>query len=151
MNFTSDPGFSEAAKTINRVMDDESRRRGLTVTFSNAPLHDQLIDVFKYCSKPGWDGEDALAVQRRTLSMALELVEALPANYRTPEITGEPDGEVNLEWYKNPRRLLSVSISADGLLRWAALIGEEDPRGSCRFHGEAPKTLLYWIGRVCAE
>lgn len=81
--------------------------------------------------------------------MGRQLVESLPLSYRTPNIAAEPDGHVHLEWYVNSRRVLEVSINPDGRLHWAALIGDEDPRGTCRFEGQAPPTLLYWIGRVC--
>ncbi len=142
-------GFSEAAATIDRVRDCEARRRDDTVTFSKQPLFDQLIDVFLECSEDGWEGEGSAAVDRRTLLITKELVESLPMAYRTPTITGEPDGHVNLEWYVSPRRILTVSVNPNATLHWAALIGAEDPRGSCQFYGDAPKTLLYWIGRVC--
>jgi hypothetical protein len=142
-------GFSEAAETLARVRDYEAKRRDETVTFSKQPLYDQLIDVFVQSSQAGWEGEDSDAVDRGTLMIAKQIVESLPMVYRTPAITGEPDGHINLEWYVHPRRILTVSINPNGILHWAALIGAEDPRGSCPFYGEMPRTLLYWIGRVC--
>lgn len=142
-------GFSEAAETLRRFGEDEVRRRDETVTFSNFPLNDQLIDVFLQCSQAAREGEDSEAVDRGTLLLAKQLVESLPRAYRTPVISGDPDGHVSLEWYVYPRRILTVSVNPNGTLHWAALIGTEDPRGSCRFYGDAPKTLLYWIGRVC--
>lgn len=81
--------------------------------------------------------------------IAKQFVESLPVAYRTPTISGEPDGHISLEWYVHPRRIFTVSINPNGILHWAALIGAEDPRGSCPFYGEMPRTLLYWIGRVC--
>ena len=65
-----------------------------------------------------------------------------------PSISAEPDGQLNFEWYQTPRRLLSASINSSGTLYWAALIGSEDPRGSCQFVDQFPQTLLYWIGQV---
>lgn len=142
-------GFSEAAEILNHAREVEAVRCEETVFFSNFPLHDQLIDVFTACSSAGWEGEDSVAVRSSTLILAKELIESLPKKFRTPGISGEPDGHVALEWYVNPRRILTVSICPDRRLHWAALIGAEDPRGSCVFYGEAPKTLLYWIGRIC--
>jgi len=142
-------GFSEAAETVDRVRDLEAKRRDETVTFSKQPLFDQLIDVFRECSQPGWEGEGAEAVEQQTLLIAKQLVESLPTSYRNPTISGEPDGHISLEWYVHPRRILTVSVSPNRTLHWAALIGAEDPRGSCPFYGEMPKTLLFWIGRVC--
>jgi len=143
-------GESKAADTIRRAQTDERNRRSETVTFSNFPLDDQLIDVCVQCSDPGWEGEGSEAVEPRTLSLAKAFVESLPRAYQTPSISGEPDGHVNLEWYVNPRRILAVSVTPSGMLHWAALIGEEDPRGSCRFYGDIPpETLLYWVSRIC--
>jgi len=150
MTTTVRGGFSEAAKTLERVRFDQAVRRAETVTFSNHPLFDQLIDIYMECSNPGWDGDSSKPVEKETLSMAKQLIESLPLAYRTPTIDGEPDGHVSLEWYVHPRRLLTVSINPNGTLHWAALIGSEDPRGSCPFYGELPKTLMYWIGRICA-
>lgn len=146
---TTAVGFSEAAQTVYRVQEDEAKRREDTVTFSQHSLNDQLIDLAIDCGFDGWESEGSVAVDRRTLMVTKKLIESLPMVYRTPFISGEPDGSVDLEWYVHPRRILSVSVDANGILHWAALIGEEDPRGSCRFFDEPPKTLLYWIDRVC--
>lgn len=149
MTATKRPGFSEAAKTLNRVFQESDQRREETVTFSNHPLHDQLIDVFLQSSVARRQDDDSEPIDRNTIMIAKLLVESLPKAYQTPTISGEPDGHVNIEWFVHPRRILSVSVNPNGLLHWAALIGEEDPRGSCRFFGETPKTLLFWIARVC--
>jgi len=119
------------------------------VTCSKNPLFNQLSELFLECSEPGWEGEDSEAIDRETLMIAKQFAESLPTAYRTPTITGEPDGHINLEWYVHPRRILTVSINPNRTLHWAALIGAEDPRGSCPFYGEMPRTLLDWIGRVC--
>lgn len=148
MTATLSTGFSEAAETLREAYNDEVLRRKETMTFSDPSLDDQLIDVFEECSQPGWEGEGSVAVEKKTLLLVKELIESLPKAYRNPTISGEPDGHVDLEWYVNPRRVLTVSVSPKAVLHWAALIGAENPRGSCHFYGEAPKTLLYWIQRV---
>lgn len=81
--------------------------------------------------------------------VALRLIEALPDGYPSPSVDVEPDGHVSLEWYKHPRRLLSISVSPDGTLYWAGLVDAEDPRGRCHFHDEFPAILLHWIRQVC--
>lgn len=149
MSTTLPIGFSEGAETLERVRDDEAKRRDETVTFSRQPLYDQLIDLFLQCSQPGSDGEDSYPVERETLMIAKQFIESLPAEFRAATMAGEPDGHIGLEWYVHPRRILTVSINPKGILHWAALIDAEDPRGSCPFYGEMPRTLLYWIARVC--
>lgn len=142
-------GFSHAAHALDQAQQIEAKRNAETVTFSNLSLLDQLIDAFIEASSDEWDGPGSVAVERETLLIAKQFVESLPSRYRTPEITPEPDGYINLEWFKTKRRLLTVSVSPDGRLHWAALIGDEDPRGSCFFSGKAPKTLLHILERVC--
>ena len=142
-------GVSDAAQTLKKFRDGIAELNHESVTFSNLSLDDQLIDAYAEASQPDWDGEGSIAVEPATLQLAKEFVESLPRKYQTPEIAPEPDGHVNLEWYNGKRRLLSVSVNPDGRLHWAALIGSEDPRGSCVFFGEAPKTLLHLLRRVC--
>ena len=107
-----------------------------------------LRETWQRCQEPDWDGEGAEAISTETHEVALRLLESLPGDMPLPSITTEPDGQLNFEWYQAPRRLLSVSISSIGTVYWAALIGSEDPRGSCQFVDQFPQTLLYWIGQV---
>lgn len=144
-------GVSQAAQTVNQYVESLHQYNNETVTFSDHSLVDQLIETFSEASAPGWDGEGSIAVERQTLQITRKLVESLPTEYRTPEISAEPDGHIELIWRVNSRRILSVSVDSTGLLHWAALIGQEDPRGTCSFEGQTPATLLYWLGRVCGK
>lgn len=148
---TMESGVSQAARTLMDVRREISDLNHESVTFSNLSLDDQLIDAYSEASQPDWEGEGSEAVAPDTLKLAKWFVESLPRKYQTPEITPEPDGHVNLEWYNGKHRLLSVSVNPDGRLHWAAIIGSEDPRGSCVFFGEAPKTILHLLRRVCRE
>ena len=107
-----------------------------------------LRATWERCRQPNWDGEGAEAIASETYEFARRLLESLPSGSPLPSISAEPDGHLSFEWYKAPRRMLSVSISLDGTLYWAALIGPEDPRGSCQFADQFPQTLLYWIAQV---
>jgi len=142
-------GVSQAAAEVDQFLRTVTELNSETVTFSNYSLVDQLIDAYSEAQLDGWDGDGSVAVARETLQVARELVDGLPTAYRTPEISAEPDGHIELIWRVNSRRILTVSVDASGLLHWAALIGDEDPRGTCNFDGQTPATLLYWLGRVC--
>ena len=50
-----------------------------------------------------------------------------------PTIGVEPDGHITFEWYRDPGRVLSVSIGPDGDLHYAALLG-----GVSRVNGTEP-------------
>ncbi len=142
------PGFSDAA----RIVADASRMNygHLTEseTFSRQPAYEELWDVWQSCKDPNWDGYGALPVEQETFHNAYCLIEALPLGYPLPSVGAEPDGHLTLEWYRHPRWTLSVSVSPEGTLHYAALLGTEDPRGSCHFFGDVSENLLFLIGRV---
>lgn len=118
------------------------------LTSSKQAAYDELDELDKEYRKPDWDAHGADAVQAETVQNARRLIDALPPEYPVPSVGAEPDGHITLEWHRATNRLLSVSVSPEAMLYWAALVGEEDPRGTCPFNGEVPETILYWIGRV---
>jgi hypothetical protein len=144
-------GFSQAARFVDNAKREALRRFRESAAFSKQTAFDQLGEVYDACRRPDWDGDGAEPVEQDTLRNAYLFIEALPYGYPLPSITAEPDGHINLEWYRNPRRILSVSVSPEGMLYWAALFGIEDPRGSCPFYGDIPATIVHWVARVCAE
>ncbi len=75
-------------------------------------------------------------------------IHALPLGYPLPSVGAEPDGHLTLEWYRNPRWILSVSISPEGILYYAALFGTRDVQGSARFWVEIPQPILELIKEV---
>ncbi len=109
---------------------------------------ESLDEIWQRCRQPNWDGEDAAAISPDTYEVARRLLDSLPGGLPLPRISAEPDGHFNFEWYQTPRQILSVSVDPSGTLYWAALIGSEDPRGSCQFGDRFPETLLYCIGQV---
>ena len=121
-----------------------------TPQFSKQAAYKELDAVYEECRNRRGAGQGAEPVQLQTRELARRFLEALPPESPLPSIGAEPDGHLTLEWYRATDWLLSVSVSAEGMLHWAALLGDEDPRGSCRFDGEVPETILYWIHRVGA-
>ena len=142
-------GVSESARYVDQTTRKERARLHEPETFSKQSAYDAIWDTWQPCRKTNWDGEEADAIEQETFRLAYFLIEALPTGFPLPTISAEPDGHLSFEWYRNPRRLLSVSISPNGTLYWAALVGSEDSRGSCQFFDEFPPTILQWIGRVC--
>ncbi|EAQ81991.1 hypothetical protein [Blastopirellula marina] len=145
-NFES--GFSDAAKAIKAERVSARRHMNQLATFSIDPAIRELLSVWNNCRTPNWDGYGATSVSETTVRNAVALLEALPLGWPLPSIGSEPDGHITLEWYQNPRQLLSVSIDENSSLYYAAILGNEDPRGTCRFDREVPETILYWIRRV---
>jgi hypothetical protein len=56
---------------------------------------------------------------------------------------------LTLEWHSSPRRTLSVSITPEGDLHYAALLGpRKKAYGTEPFFDEVPKAILDLIGQV---
>ena len=106
------------------------------------PALDELDQVYQACRGENWDAQGAEPIAAETLHKARRFIESLPSGFPLPSAGAEPDGHVTLEWYRATNWLLSVSVSPEGVLYYAALLGDEDPRGSCRFESEVPETIL---------
>lgn len=148
MTQLSGSGFSLAARSLKNFSNDVQSSAQQTQTLWNHDIDDQLIDVYNECSGANWDGLNAQPVTIETLCLARLFLNKLPRDLQKVEISGEPDGDINVEWYLAPRKLLSVSISNMGKLHYAALIGDDDPRGTTSFLGEVPETIRHLIRRV---
>lgn len=107
-----------------------------------------LICVYEECMNADWDGYGALPVSIDAIEPAARLLLALPLGTPAPSIGAEPDGHITLEWYKSPRQTLSVSVSPDGQLHFAALMGASKQYGTEPFYGNMPQAILDLIYRV---
>lgn len=117
-------------------------------TLGCADLYADLEQLANECTHPDWDGEGAEPVHRGSIDQAARFLRTLPLGAGKPTIGAEPDGQVVLEWYSTPRRVLSVSMSPEGDLHYAALLGPERQYGTVPFLGDIPSTLIELIRRV---
>ena len=100
------------------------------------------------CGSPNWDGYGAAPVIEETLRQGYRFLAALPLGTPAPSVGAEPDGHIVFEWYHSPRRTLSVSVSSEGELHYAALLGLSKAHGTEPFFGEVPQAILDLIRRV---
>jgi len=128
-------------KTITRLR--QSFKLGL-----NDDVYQDLQAVASACGDVGWDGFSAQPVIAETAQKAMGFLQALPLESPSPSVGAEPDGHVTLEWYKSTRQTLSVSVSPDGELHFAALMGSNWQFGTETFLGEIPRSILALIRRV---
>lgn len=106
---------------------------------------DELRQVCDECREQNWDGYGAVPVSERTYQLAYEFLNALPLGAPLPSIGTEPDGHVTLEWYATPTWTLSVSVSPERELHYAALLGASKTYGTEPFYGEVPKSIMNLI------
>ena len=131
--------IQQRAKEIRKRL-DESAALGL----NRAPLY----EMYSECAQSGWDGYDARPVQHATVQQALSFLDALPVGLPTPSFGADPDGDVTVEWYKSPTKVVSVSVSPVGHLTYAALLGSRRLSGAEFFVGQTPKQILELISDV---
>ncbi|MGH7846548.1 MAG: hypothetical protein ACREQW_15455 [Candidatus Binatia bacterium] len=113
-------------------------------------MFEELLKTFEECREANWDGYGAQAVREETYHLAYQFLAALPLSTPLPFIGAEPDGQITVEWYRSPQRTLSVSISPEGQLHFAALLGSAKTCGTEPFTGAVPKVVADLIHRVTA-
>ena len=147
-------GFSPAAQDLARGYEAACRSLLQSDVFSSpiAKVEGQLKALEQQCAAPNWDGYGAAAVDAATLIYAYKFLRSLPWSAATPEIAAEPDGQVTFEWYRSPRYTLSISVSPEGELHYAALRGSSKRYGTELFLGDtAPAPIFDLIWRMGAS
>jgi hypothetical protein len=145
---TTYQGESEAARLLatarNRIFD----RCNDSVTLSKQEAIEAVSEAWQSANEDRQRDPHATLVAEEVRDCAIQFIRSLPLGFPQPEVISEPDGHVNLEWYRSTRRVFSVSIGPNNRLYWAALIGTESPRGTVRFLERIPTIILDQIARV---
>lgn len=141
-------GVSNEAQYIAERTSKYSRRLQKSALGSDSVVREELASVWEECRVPNWDGYNALPVEQDTLRNAYVFLESLPFGFPRPSVGAEPDGQITLEWHHSPRRTLSVSVSSDEELHYAALLGASRVGGTEPFFGEVPDVILNLIRKV---
>ena len=113
-------------------------------------MFEELLKTFEECREPNWDGYGAQAVREETYHLAHQFLAALPLSTPVPSIGAEPDGHLTPEWYRSPKQTLSVSISPEGNLYFAALLESDKTFGTEAFVEYVPKVISDLIDRITA-
>jgi len=111
---------------------------------------EDLIKITEECGSANWDGYGAAPISNETFWQAYYFLNALPLGFPTPSVGAEPDGHLTFEWHRSARRTLSISVSPEGDLDYAALLGVSRAYGTEPFPGVVPKIILDLIRRVCS-
>jgi hypothetical protein len=141
-------GFSDEATLIARSLATQQRWLRSSASLGNAIARDELQDVWYECSQADWDGFQGQPVAWDTFHNANRFLESLSLGVALPSIGAEPDGELTFEWHRSARRTLSVSITPDGELHYAALLGPKRLHGTLPFFGEVPEEIRVLIEQV---
>lgn len=143
-------GFSGAAQFVeDQIKDGRAHlQESHVLGMHGKGALNHLFDVYADCRESDWDGYGAEPVLEITCRNARRFIDALPWGTPLPSFGAEPDGHLTLEWHHSPRRTLSVSVSPEGDLHYAALFGTEKVYGTVSLHGETLKTIVDLISRI---
>ncbi len=144
------PGASETAHFVEHQTEVGRRHLQDSHFFGMAGkgAFAELWEVWDESRKENWDGYGAMRVLNSTVLHAHRFLDALPLGTAAPSVAAEADGNLSFEWYKNSNWLLSVSISADEMLYYAAILGSSRRSGTEPFVGEVSEDILNLINRV---
>jgi hypothetical protein len=144
-------GFSDAAQYVRASTQKGRRQLYESNAFGiDSVLRDELATVWEECRTPNWDDYHALPVSQDVLRNTYVLLESLPLGFPAPSVGAEPDGALTLEWHHSARRTLSLSVSPEDELHFAALLGPNRVYGTAAFFGEVPESILELIRQVYA-
>lgn len=145
-------GTSETAHFVSQQTEAGLDLLKSSVTFGlfGKKTFDELSLIFEECREADWDGYQAEPVSEGTYQLAAQFLKALPLGTSAPAIGAEPDGHITMDWYRSSRRTLSVSISPESELHYAALVGSGKAYGTEPFFGDVPETIMNLIKRVMA-
>ena len=146
----SSGGTSDAARYIaERAKQGRWQlQKSYSLGLEGKGVFSELASLAEECRVPNWDGFGALPVAQETLRQAIRFLQALPLGVSAPSLGAEPDGQLTLEWHRSARYTLSVSVSPEGELHYAALMGLSKVYGTVPFFGEAPPEILDLVYRL---
>lgn len=143
-------GSSETARFVDEQAGLGRRQLEESITFGLRfkGVYEALYTVYAECQKPNWDGYGAEPVAAETYRLAYRLLESLPLGTPPPSVGAEADGHLTLEWYRSTSRVLSVSVSPEGMIYYAALVGTSKRSGTEAFQGEVPEDVIRIVQRL---
>jgi hypothetical protein len=152
LSYSAAPTCGASAEARFIATESEENRRRLREAQSLGLGADRALEelfaVARECRSSNWDGYGAPPIGPEALTHACRFLSALPLGIPGPSVGAEPDGHVTLEWHRGPRRTLSLSISPQGDLHYAALLGPSKAYGTEPFLGETPSRILQLIRQV---
>lgn len=112
-------------------------------------LMDDLHALAEECTEDGWDGYGARALSHRSYTNAELFIRCLGTDARGVSFGASARGWVTMQWGPSSRWTLSLTITDDGWIHWAALFGSGRQHGTAPFMGAIPKNIADLIGRAC--
>ncbi len=138
----TDRGVSDDVRALNLFVEEMFEDCSQSVIINANESLQELYNLWGECSSENWDGYGAQPVDPDSFNEAERFIRALPTTVREPEVAVDPDGEISLEWYFEPRKVFSVSIGKRNEIKYAGLYGLNKTYGREYFDDEIPKAIF---------
>jgi len=146
--------FSNEAKVVGEAVTAVAQQfeRSHALFGDKAAAISQLQSLAIECAAPGWDGDEACAINPLAVFFAENFVRALPSFIPLPEFAPEPDGSISLDWIPSRHRLFSISIGTNNRLAYAWLDGADKGHAVARFDGDRiPPRVVEGISAILSH
>jgi hypothetical protein len=149
LNTPTANGVSWNARRLERFgYGRRTARRDTSITIGDRAV-EGLVRLLDVCNQASND-DTTEPIDLHGYHLAEAFLTALPAHIPLPEVLVHPDGEIAFEWHRDPRRVVTVSVSADGTLPFAGLFGDSTTYGRERFSGTVPDAIAHCLDRLFA-
>ena len=144
--FVGRRGSPPAGETGRKAVVQVSRAFGQLKT-GTARVHPANNDLHVLALENGTSVRES-----EVFSRACCFLFALPGYLPSPELTLDDDGEISFFWSGDGKRMLTVSLRADGRLSYAARLSALDRQhGTKPFTDEIPRTIVECIQQVAGD
>ena len=146
-------GVSAASKALDKLFGRVLEHLSIPAMHSE-PLRGLLAnldEVYERCSRPGWDGYDAMPITEATYEEARELITLFPTLCPPPDVSPDPSGHVSFEWYRSPRKVLVVSVNGTRVMTYAILFGDGKLSGAEPYDKSFPKSVVDSLARLYSQ
>jgi hypothetical protein len=144
----TDRGVSDDAQALNLFFEELIEDCSPSVSIGSSESLQGLYNLWEECVAENWDGYGAQPIDRDSFREAERFIRALPTTVFEPEVDVDPDGEISLEWYLEPRKVFSVSIGRRNEITYAGLFGINKTYGREYFDDEIPKAVFDNLDRL---
>lgn len=129
-------------------MTEPRRLRTPPITEAIAETMRRMIGIAAECGLDDWDGDGGSALSTVSFLCANRVLEALPPDLQSPDVSIDPDGEMVFEWSGASKRVFSISFGAGGKLSYAGLFGPSTTQGVEYIRYGLPRELVAKIQRA---
>lgn len=151
--FYNSLAISDASMRIKASIDEirERFRSTFSIGWGQNDPFEKLHTIRSEAKFDDWDGYNSKPINEDAAETAWKFLDALPFTVDPPDVSPNPNGNITFEWYRSPRKLLSIDINSEGILYFAAVIGNDEIWGKTQFRVDFPAQIMDLIGRIIAR